>query len=58
MVLMKIDVTVKRNKAFQKKTCKYYNYGKIGYVAKFCQGNKQANATQFKRTKNKKNRIC
>ena len=56
MVLMELDTTEKRNQSPRKETCKCYNCRKIGHLAKACRGKKQANATQSKKTKEKKKR--
>ena len=56
MVPMELDATEKRNQSHRKETCKCYNCGKIGHLAKACRGKKQANATQSKKKKEKKKR--
>ena len=56
MVPMELDATEKRNQLPRKETRKCYNCGKIGHLAKACRGKKQANATQFKKKKEKKKR--
>ena len=54
MVLMELNATEKRNQSPQKETCKCYNCGKIGHLAKACRGKKQANATQSKKEEKKR----
>ena len=54
MVPMELDATEKRNQSTQKETCKCYNCGKIGHLAKVCRGKKQANATQSKKKRKKR----
>ena len=49
MVPMELDATKKRYQSPRKETCKCYNSGKIGHLAKACRGKKQANATQSKK---------
>ena len=52
---MELDATEKHNQSPRKETCKCYNCGKIGHLAKACKSKKQANATQSKK-KGKKRR--
>ena len=54
MVLMELDAIEKRNQSPRKETCKCYNCGKIGHLAKACTGKKQANATQSKKKRKKR----
>ena len=49
MVPMELNATEKHNQSPRKETCKCYNCGKIGHLAKACRGKKQANATQSKK---------
>ena len=54
MVPMELDATEKRNQSSRKETCKCYNCGKIGHLAKACRGKKQTNATQSKKKRKKR----
>ena len=52
-VPMEINATEKR-KPFRKEKRKYYNYGKVGHLAKNCKSKKEVNATQEDKKKKKK----
>ena len=53
MVPMELDATEKRNQSPRKETCKCYNCGKIGHLAKGCRGKKQANSSHSKEKERK-----